>query len=121
MSSTKSKSRETKQELQLSDTAQRRKNALLRVESAVCRDRTKTHGDAEDNFSDIAEVWTIHLRRRRLIPKGANLVALDVAHMMASMKLCRASGFMEYLDHWDDLSGYGACGSGIVDRIVSGK
>ena len=93
----------------------RRSDAIDEVRNAVCRDRCKTHGDAEDSFELIATVWTLHLRTRGLLAPGAALTALDAAHMQASMKLARASANMNHRDHWVDIAGYAICGTGIYE------
>ena len=61
--------------------AARRKEALAEVEGCVCRDRQSTHGDAEDNFADIAKMWSVYT--------GATFKAQDVAAMMILVKVAR--------------------------------
>jgi Domain of unknown function (DUF6378) len=92
----------------------RRREVLATIEGCVCKDRQNTYSDAEDNFADIAQLWTFWLRKRGLIAKDATVDALDVAMMSALIKVARASVNPTYLDNWVDFSGYGVCGGGIV-------
>lgn len=85
---------------------ERRRAALKRVEGYVCRDRQATHGDAEDNFKQIAAYWSLY--------KGAEFTALDVAAMMALVKIARMRTSPSFVDNWDDLAGYAICGAGIA-------
>jgi hypothetical protein len=41
--------------------------------------------------------------------------ALDVAAMMALLKVSRMKTSPEHLDNWDDLAGYAICGAGLVE------
>ena len=59
--------------------AARRKEALAEVEGCVCRDRQSTHGDAEDNFADIAKMWSVYT--------GTTFKAQDVAAMKSGAKV----------------------------------
>lgn len=85
-----------------------RRAALKRIEGYVCKDRQATHGDAEDNFRQIAAYWALY--------KGTPFSPLDVAAMMALVKISRMATSPNHLDNWDDLAGYAVCGAGIVDK-----
>ena len=85
-----------------------RRAALKRIEGYVCKDRQATHGDAEDNFRQIAAYWALY--------KGVPFSPGDVAIMMAMVKIARMATSPNHLDNWDDLAGYAVCGAGIVDR-----
>lgn len=85
-----------------------RRAALKRIEGYVCKDRQATHGDAEDNFRQIAAYWALY--------KGMPFSPGDVAAMMALVKIARMATSPNHLDNWDDLAGYAVCGAGIVDR-----
>lgn len=85
-----------------------RRAALKRIEGYVCKDRQATHGDAEDNFRQIAAYWALY--------KGTSFSPGDVAAMMALVKIARMATSPNHLDNWDDLAGYAVCGAGIVDR-----
>jgi hypothetical protein len=85
-----------------------RRRALARVSSYVCKDRQATHGDAEDNFRQIAAYWALY--------KGTPFTPGDVAAMMALVKIARMATSPNHLDNWDDLAGYAICGAGIADK-----
>lgn len=81
----------------------------------VTKDRNATHGEPEDNFRTIAELWNTYLaavtvRRGGLI----TLAPVDVAVMMTLMKISRLVTSPECADHWVDIAGYAACGGGIA-------
>lgn len=94
--------------------ASRRREILERIASCVCRDRQNTYGDAEDNFQNIADYWTLWLQQRGLLAKDKEIDALDVAQMSAFIKTARKVGNPGYLDNWIDGGGYEVCGAGIV-------
>ncbi len=88
-----------------------RRAALKRVEGYVCKDRQATHGDAEDNFNTIAALWSAYF--------GEAFNALDVAAMMALVKVARMKTSPHHLDNWDDLAGYAICGAGLVEKKLA--
>lgn len=92
---------------------QRRKDRLAQIEKCVCNDRQNTYGDAEDNFANIAEYWTLWLRSRKLLQAHARVEAHDVAVMSGLIKVARLSTSPDHIDNWDDLAGYAVCGGGI--------
>lgn len=86
--------------------------AALRAETldsasrCVLKDRNQAHGDPEDNFSMIAQLWTAFL--------SYPVNATQVAAMMALMKIARLKHNPTHEDSWVDLAGYAACGAGIA-------
>lgn len=84
-----------------------RRAALERVKGYVCKDRQATHGDAEDNFRQIAAYWALY--------KGYPFTPGDVAAMMALVKIARMKTSPDYVDNWDDLAGYAICGAGLAE------
>ncbi len=86
-----------------------RKEFLTEAEKCVCSDRNLQYGEPEDNFSDIARLWSAYL--------DTDLGAEDVAIMMCLFKIARIKGsFYESKDSWIDLIGYAACGGEIAIR-----
>ncbi len=85
---------------------------LKEVEKLVCTDRNVTHGDAEDNFRVIAQLWNVYI----LNSKGTDLNNKDVAIMMCLFKVSRLMSNVDNIDNWLDLAGYAACGGGIVKK-----
>lgn len=82
-----------------------RKDCLRAAERIVCNDRESTYGSPENNFSLIAELWTVYT--------GKKLTAKDVAIMMALLKIARIKTGKFKADNYIDLAGYAACACGI--------
>lgn len=83
-----------------------RKELLQEAGRIVTVDRAATHGRAEDSFSAIAGLWSAHL--------GVNISPVDVACMMALLKIARIKGNPSHEDNWIDLAGYAACGAEVA-------
>ena len=81
---------------------QNRRAVLLEAEEAVCSDRNKDYGDPEDNFDDIASLWSAYMR--------SPFTRADVAVMMMLVKVARMKTSPALKDHWVDIAGYAACG-----------
>ena len=90
--------------------AGRRQEFLETVKTFVCKDRNVTHGDAEDNFRVIAQLWETYLNNT----PPQNLNSTDVAIMMCLFKVARLMANPKNMENWHDLAGYAACGGGIV-------
>ena len=90
--------------------AERRAEFLETVRNFVCKDRNVTHGDAEDNFRVIAQLWETYLNNTP--PQSLN--STDVAIMMCLFKVARLIANPKNMENWHDLAGYAACGGGIV-------
>ena len=80
-----------------------RKECLDRAAECVLRDRASQYGGVEDNFGRIALFWTDYL--------GVKLDEVDVAMMMALLKIARVRNNKSYEDGYIDLAGYAACGA----------
>lgn len=85
-----------------------RKRVLREAEKCVCGHREQDYGTPEDNFGRIAEFWTTYM--------GVEFGTVDVAIMMALLKIARISENMQHMDSWVDLAGYAACGGEIVGK-----
>tara|TARA_R110000803_G_scaffold76353_5_gene140944 strand:- start:268 stop:567 length:300 start_codon:yes stop_codon:yes gene_type:complete len=83
-----------------------RDNILCEAMQCITVDRAATHGDAEDSFQTIADVWSWYLSNR-LLPDDP-LTAADVAMMMALLKVARICGNKTHKDNYIDLAGYAA-------------
>jgi len=95
--------------------AELRAEFLEQVQKLVCADRNETHGDAEDNFRVIAELWNVYIKNS----PGDNCNDLnnkDVAIMMCLFKISRLMSNVNNMENWLDLAGYAACGGGIVKK-----
>ena len=82
-----------------------RSDVLKRAQSCVCGDREEDYGSPEQSFEVIAHLWTAYLNR--------GITPVDVAAMMALMKIGRISTGHFKADNWIDLAGYAACGGEI--------
>ena len=100
----------------LSTNAQLRAQFLDEVKRLVCSDRNVTHGDAEDNFRVIADLWNVYLRNSKGADNTDDLSNKDVAIMMCLFKISRLMSNVNNIDNWLDLAGYAACGGGIVKK-----
>jgi hypothetical protein len=81
-----------------------RQEILDASRDCITRDRAATHGDAEDNFAQIAAVWTWWLNERLSAP----VTAYDVAQMMSLFKKARAKANRHHADNFVDDVGYSA-------------
>lgn len=73
--------------------------------------RPKAYGPPERNFDRIALLWSDHTVNRYGAGVGLKFDAVDVACMMALMKIARLEETPDHLDSWTDLAGYAACGA----------
>ena len=83
-----------------------RDDILFEAQQCITVDRAATHGDAEDSFQTIADVWSWYLSNR-LLPDDP-LTAADVAMMMVLFKAGRIAGNKTHDDNYIDLAGYAA-------------
>jgi hypothetical protein len=83
-----------------------RKQLIDAVAACVLQDRAAEYGSLEDNFTTIADLWSVYWQRRGL----AKFEPFDVAVMMALLKVGRLSANPKHADSWVDLAGYAACG-----------
>jgi hypothetical protein len=81
-----------------------RTEILTTANEYITVDRASTHGRAEENFAQIAAVWTWWLNERLTSP----ISAYDVAMMMSLFKAARAKGNWQNPDNFIDMAGYTA-------------
>ena len=86
----------------------KREECLRRANEIVNGQREQSYGTPEDNFRLIAELWSSYLE--------ADVSAVDVAMMMALLKIARISTGTFKEDSFIDLAGYAACGYEIAFR-----
>lgn len=82
-----------------------RAEILDRAKACVIGDREEDYGGPERSFEAIAHLWTAYLNH--------GITPVDVAAMMALLKIARISGGHFKADNWVDLAGYAACGGEI--------
>lgn len=69
--------------------------------------RNTTHGEKERSFEAIAQLWNAYLATRKN-PNVVGVSAVDVAWMMAIMKIARSQQGTPVRDHFLDCAGYAA-------------
>ena len=89
-----------------------RTGILNQAEKYVTKDRAATHGDMEDNFQTIADLWSNYLG----ISDDIELSPTDVAVMMTLLKIARVKSNPANADNWVDACGYMACGGEIATQ-----
>jgi hypothetical protein len=77
-----------------------RTEILKTANEYITKDRQATHGNAEDNFKNIARLWSAYTE----LP----ITPQDVAMMMALLKVARFKGNPSHTDNAIDLCGYAA-------------
>ena len=93
-----------------------REKVLKDAITCVCGDREQEYGTPENNFGLIAILWSAY--------KGVNFTPVDVAMMMALLKVARIRTGRGKMDCFVDLAGYAACAAEIAgeqDRIREQK
>ena len=91
----------------------KRAEILDTAKQYVTKDRDATHGDMEDNFDSIAELWQIYFNNEW------DFTSTDVAVMMTLLKIARLKSNKSNPDTWVDACGYMACGGELA--IKKGK
>ena len=79
---------------------------LSKAKECVCGKREQDYGTPENNFTKIAKLWSAY--------SGFGFSAIDVAMMMALLKVARISTGTATEDSFVDLAGYAACGCEIA-------
>ena len=85
-----------------------RDDILDTAKEYVTKDRAAQHGDMKDNFTRIAEYWSVHL--------DTPVYPDDVAVMMTLLKVARIKSNHEHPDNWVDGAGYMACGGELAAK-----
>lgn len=80
-----------------------RKSCLEKAMKCVLGDRENEYGSPEDNFETIAEMWTAYMHWE------VEFTQVDVAMMMALLKVARVATGTATDDSFVDIAGYAAC------------
>jgi len=80
----------------------------------VSEDRNATHGDAEQNCQNIADLWNAYLDSHAV--DFAPLTAQDVLLMMALLKIARTKTGALNLDDYIDAAGYVALAGELAQK-----
>jgi len=94
-----------------------RPEILEAAKMCVCGDREEDYGSPERNFQTIATMWDAYLKGG----KKTAIDAVDVAAMLALLKLARVGSGHAKMDNWVDLAGYAACGGELEAMKEAGK
>lgn len=86
----------------------KRGEILKEAEKCICGQREQDYGQPENNFADIAKLWTIY--------RGVNFTSKDVAIMMCLLKIARIKNGGGSGDSFVDLCGYAAIGGELNDQ-----
>ena len=81
---------------------------LKATEICVCGQREHEYGSPENNFADIAKLWSIF--------KGVEFTAHDIGIMMALLKIARIKDGQIKDDNYVDGAGYLACACEIATK-----
>lgn len=94
----------------------KRAEILHKAEECVCGKREQDYGSPENNFQLIADLWSSY--------KRVDFTPVDVAMMMALLKIARIKTGNGTEDSFVDLAGYAACAGEIctekTERWTSG-
>ena len=77
-----------------------RTEILNKANEYITKDRQSTHGDAEDSFANIANLWGAYLDKV--------ISTQDVAIMMTLLKIARYKKNPSHTDNAIDMAGYAA-------------
>ena len=83
-----------------------RAEILDTAKDAVTGQRAEDHGEVEDNFANVAALWSGY--------RGSHFTVHDVAMMMILFKVARSKGNQGHADNYIDIAGYAACAGEIA-------
>lgn len=83
-----------------------REAVLANARNCVCGRREEDYGKPEDNFTRIADYWSVYL--------DYPVYPQDVANMMILLKIARAGSGAPTFDSYVDIAGYAACAGEII-------
>lgn len=94
------------------------KEIAERAAQLISGDRNRSHGNARDNFENIAAFWNVYLQKKS---GGRHLTARDVGIMMALLKVARTLTGTHNVDDYLDGVGYLALAGGMAEEDVVAK
>ena len=95
-----------------------REKLLQEAIKITTSDRNKAYGNPEDNFRNIAALWTGYVRAQGV---DKDFTPADVASMMTLMKVARLATNPGHRDSALDVAGYAACLADIQETLNAGK
>lgn len=90
-----------------------REKVLAEAKKCVFGQRDQSYGGPEDSFQRIANLWNAYCG---FDEERGKFSAVDVAAMMALLKVARISANPGHMDSWVDLAGYASCGGEIAGK-----
>lgn len=87
-----------------------REQVLEQARACVCGQRVQDYGEPEDNFTAIANYWSVY--------KGIEFTRQDVSNMMILLKLSRVMSGHATVDSYVDIAGYAACAGEIASELL---
>lgn len=91
-----------------------RVQALREAARIINGDRNKQYGGPEENFTNIAKIWSVIFQRE--------FTTEDVAMAMIGVKLARfVSNYGFQPDTWIDIAGYAGCGYEVSQALHKEK
>lgn len=88
-----------------------RAETLEAARKCVCGDREQEYGNPENNFAQIARMWSVYL--------GVEITPVDAALMMAQLKMARIKTGTFKEDSYVDAAGYIACAAELASIEIS--
>lgn len=85
-----------------------RAETLDAAKACVCQNREQEYGSPERNFELIADLWSVYL--------GVEITPVDVALMMAQLKMARIKTGTFKEDSFVDACGYIACAAELASK-----
>jgi hypothetical protein len=86
---------------------------ILDKAAEIVYDRPDSHGEPEDSFKTIAEMWNGYLRGGGI--PDPNIRPHDVANMMVLLKVARNAEGHYHEDNYVDIAGYAENGARLHD------
>lgn len=95
---------------------------LNRAKNIVVEDRLTVHGEPENSFETIKDLWNGYLSDILKRP----LETHEVAILMILLKVARVKNNAQHTDNWTDMIGYSACGfeaavESTMELVVDGE
>lgn len=95
-----------------------RSEILDKAKEIVCGNREREYGSPENSFEAIAGLWNAYLSAGSRIPGNFEIDEVDVAVMMALLKIARIATGTFKEDSYIDACGYLACGAELDIKIL---
>jgi hypothetical protein len=89
------------------------KSILTEAQELIYGDREMTYGSPDINLRSIGELWTVYLRRKRVVQGNDVISVEDVCQMMILLKTGRLINLPDHRDSLVDQAGY----AGLQQRI----